>query len=221
MRAENPGIGVEGPLRLESALQAERARPAAGRGGEGDLSTTVGGNLRRLRAQRGLSLERLARASGVSRAMLSQIELAQSVPSINVLWKVARALEVPFSGLVCAKRNPGPVVLRADRAKRLTNAAGTFSSRALFPFDDQRRVEFYELRLAPQSAEHADAHAPGTLENLVVAKGRLQLDAGGRHELMGPGDAILFESDVPHSYANPGDDEVTAYLVMTYSEMRG
>src|SRR5262249_45458130 len=59
---------------------------------EHDLTPVVGANLRRLRVKRGLSLERLAKSSGVSRAMLGQIELGQSTPTINVLWKVARAL---------------------------------------------------------------------------------------------------------------------------------
>src|SRR6185503_14817644 len=59
-----------------------------------DLAPVVGSNLRRLRTRRGLSLERLAQISGVSRAMLGQIELGQSAPTINVLWKIARALEV-------------------------------------------------------------------------------------------------------------------------------
>ena len=62
-----------------------------------DLTPIVGGNLRRLRMKRGLSLERLSRASGVSQAMLGQIELGQSTPTINVLWKIARALGVAFS----------------------------------------------------------------------------------------------------------------------------
>ena len=58
-----------------------------------DLAPVVGANLRRMRVKRGLSLERLARASGVSRAMLGQIELGQSAPTINVLWKIASALK--------------------------------------------------------------------------------------------------------------------------------
>ena len=53
-----------------------------------------------MRVKRGLSLERLAKASGVSRAMLCQIELGQSAPTINILWKIARALDVPFSALI-------------------------------------------------------------------------------------------------------------------------
>lgn len=136
-----------------------------------DLAPVVGGNLRRLRTKRGLSLERLSQLSGVSRAMLGQIELGQSAPTINVLWKIARALEVTFSALISSRTVSGALVLRADQAKLLSSKDRSFTSRALFPFDEPRRVEFYELRLAPGGVETADAHAPGTSENLVVTAG--------------------------------------------------
>src|SRR5438552_16590882 len=68
-----------------------------------DLAPVVGANLRRLRMRRGLSLEKLAQKSGVSRAMLGQIELGQSAPTINVLWKIARALDVTFATLIQAR----------------------------------------------------------------------------------------------------------------------
>jgi transcriptional regulator with XRE-family HTH domain len=136
-----------------------------------DLTPVVGANLRRLRGQRGLSLEKLSRLSGVSRAMLGQVELGQSAPTINVLWKISSALSVPFSALITARGGGGLQVLRSDSAKLLTSHDGSFSSRALFPFDEPRRVEFYELRLAPGGSERADPHNPGTVENLVVADG--------------------------------------------------
>ncbi len=126
-----------------------------------------------MRVHRGLSLERLAHASGVSRAMLCQIELGQSAPTINVLWKIARALNVPFSALITDHTPSRTKVLTASSAKVLRSADGRFSSRALFPFDEPRTVEFYELRLAPRSTEQAEAHAPGTVENLVVTSGAL------------------------------------------------
>src|SRR5207244_6663512 len=101
-----------------------------------DLTPVVGANLRRLRVHRGLSLERLARASGVSRAMLGQIELGQSAPSINVLWKIARALDVTFSALITSGSGGGTQVLRGSTAKRLSSHDGSFVSRALFPFGE-------------------------------------------------------------------------------------
>ena len=186
-----------------------------------DLTPVVGGNLRRLRGQRGLSLERLSQLSGVSRAMLGQVELGQSAPTINVLWKISSALGVPFSALITARGAPGPHVLRAEQAKHLTSHDGAFSSRALFPFDEPRRVEFYELRLAPGGVERADAHNPGTTENLVVSAGAVEIEVAGRREQLGAGDAIVFEADVPHVYRNRAERETVMYLVMTYADTVG
>jgi len=187
-----------------------------------DLTSIVGPNLRRLRTRRGHSLERLARLSGVSRAMLGQIETGKSVPTINVLWKISTALGVPFATLLAVQEARGTVVLFRDHAKVLTSADGKFSSRALFPFDSGRRVEFYELRLAAQHWEQADAHPPGTRENLVVAQGTVEIIAGqGPPCTVREGDAILFEADVPHSYRNLSSGEAVMYLVMTYVETVG
>jgi transcriptional regulator with XRE-family HTH domain len=186
-----------------------------------DLAPVVGSNLRRLRTRRGLSLERLAQISGVSRAMLGQIELGQSAPTINVLWKIARALEVTFSALISARTQSGALVLRSAESKILTSKDRSFSSRALFPFDEPRRVEFYELRLAASSVEEADAHPPGTSENLVVTAGTLEIDVAGDTHRLETGDSILFEADTPHAYRNPGRVETVMYLVMTYAEEIG
>jgi transcriptional regulator with XRE-family HTH domain len=201
------------------------ATPAAAPNANGEASTdlapVVGANLRRLRTRRGLSLERLAQISGVSRAMLGQIELGQSAPTINVLWKISTALGVPFSGLIGQRQAGGVVVLRGESAKRLTNHDGTYSSRALFPFDEPRRVEFYELHLAPHGEERADAHAPGTVENLVVAQGAVEIEVEGARHVLGRGDAIVFEADSPHVYSNPHGEEAVMFLVMTYAETVG
>jgi len=182
-----------------------------------DLAQIVGGNLRRLRTRQGHSLERLARVSGVSRAMLSQIENGKSAPTIALLWKVATALGVPFATLIATGQAAGSVVMRRDDAKILTSSDGRFTSRALFPYDSERRVEFYELRLAPNHTEHAEPHAPGTVENLVVTQGAVEVLVGREApKLLGEGDAILFQADVPHRYRNMRSVEAALYLVMTY-----
>jgi len=200
------------------SADAGRQEPAAD---EADLPPAVGANLRRLRSTRGLSLEALAQVSGVSRAMLGQIELGQSTPTISILWKIARALNLPFSALIAEERASSVKVLSAATAKILTSRDGSFSSRALFPYNKPRTTEFYELRLAAGAVEVAEPHPPGTVENLVVANGSIRVSAGDETFELGTGDAIQFEADVPHTYANPGKDEVVVYLVMTYAEQLG
>jgi transcriptional regulator with XRE-family HTH domain len=201
---------------LDPKQKPSKSTEAAPSSASADLTPIVGKNLRRLRTKRGLSLERLARASGVSRAMLGQIELGQSTPTINVLWKISHSLGVTFSALITDPGTTRPTVLRGSVARVLSSHDGTFVSRALFPFDRPREVEFYELRLAPGSVEKADPHPPGTKENLVVVDGALEMAiAGDRHQLAA-GDAILFDADVPHEYWNHGQVPLRMYLVMTY-----
>ncbi|HUS30882.1 MAG TPA: helix-turn-helix domain-containing protein [Kofleriaceae bacterium] len=219
-RADKPRVDESPP-----EAHAAQAAPAPTSNGtnpeQTDLAPVVGANLRRLRTRRGLSLERLAQISGVSRAMLGQIELGQSAPTINVLWKIARALEVTFSALISARTQSGALVLRSSESKILTSKDRSFSSRALFPFDEPRRVEFYELRLSGGAVEDADAHPPGTSENLVVTAGTVEIDVAGDTHKLDAGDSILFEADTPHAYRNVGKVEAVMYLVMTYAEEIG
>jgi transcriptional regulator with XRE-family HTH domain len=205
------------PIPIRPRAKRAGDEPPSGAAADGEnLSAVVGHNLKRLRTRRGHSLERLAKLSGVSRAMLSQIELGRSVPTINVVFKIARAFEVPFSALLAAPDGNKARILPASESKVLTSISGEFSTRALFPFDAERKTEFYELRLAAGGTEKADAHAAGTMENLVVVRGLLEIETAGNRYRLAPGDAVLFQADLPHSYRNPADQEALIYLVMTY-----
>jgi transcriptional regulator with XRE-family HTH domain len=215
-RSGKPGAG-----RRSSPRAGRRRRAGGAAEDQRGLTAVVGDNLRRIRLRRGLSLERLAGMSGVSRAMLSQIELGNSAPTINVLWKIASALGVLFSALVSDRGRGGSAVLRAERSKELAGPGGAFRSRALFPFDGPRRVEFYEMRLAPGCVEEAGGHPPGTTENLVVNQGAVEVEVTGERLALGPGDALLFEADFPHVYRNAGSGEAIVYLVMTYADFIG
>ncbi|MGY4495663.1 helix-turn-helix domain-containing protein [Pseudomonas sp. TE3610] len=178
-------------------------------------------NLQRLRAKRQLSLDATARASGVSRAMLAQIESGRSVPSIKVLCKIAKALKVSVAAFLEQREFDGVAVLPARESKRLVSANGTFISRALFPFDVARQAEFYELRLSPLGEESSEGHGPGVQENLVVSQGVLEISVNEERYLLSTGDSIVFYADQPHRYRNPADSDVLAYLVMTYPERLG
>ena len=206
---------IEHPVSNDAPPPDDSAAPGNGV----ELSSLVGQNLRRLRRRQGLSLERLAQASGVSRAMLGQIENAKSVPTIGLLWKVANALELPFAQLLSLPGDHGPVVLRRQQAKLLYSSDGAFISRALFPFEGQRKAEFYELRIGAGHHEAVDAHRLGTRENLIVTQGSVEIGIGDEKPVtLAAGDALLFEADVPHSYRNLTNSEAVLYLVMTYTD---
>jgi transcriptional regulator with XRE-family HTH domain len=182
------------------------------------LEHLVGVNLARLRSERQLSLDALARLSGVSRAMLAQIESARSVPSIKVLSKIAAALKVSVSAFLRRYAVHGFEHLPADRAARLLTSNGRFATRALYPDAEPVAAEFHELRIAPLHTEPGTRRAPGTTAHLVVSEGTLEISVHDRRQLLATGDAIVFDADQPHTLRNPGDTEARAFRVTVNPE---
>jgi transcriptional regulator with XRE-family HTH domain len=182
------------------------------------LEYLVGVNLARLRAERQLSLDALARASGVSRAMLAQIESARSVPSIKVLHKIAGALKVSVAAFLRRHATNGIEYLPAEQATRVVTSNGRFSARPLFPLSAPASAEFHELRIAPLHAEFGSPRPPGTTINLVVSDGTLEIRVHDRAQLLATGDAIVFDADQPHTLRNPGNTEARAYQVTVNAE---
>lgn len=185
---------------------------------DSEITALVGANLRRIRTEHKLSLDNLAQRSGVSRAMLSQVELGRSVPSIAILWKVARALDLPVSTFLNRQGDAGTVLIRANDSRLLVSNRSHFSARSLFPVDAPHRTEFYELRLGRLAEEVARPHAPGTRENLVVARGSVEVSVANRNYTLATGDAIHFEADVAHGYRNLADSDAIMYLVMIHAK---
>jgi transcriptional regulator with XRE-family HTH domain len=91
-----------------------------------DISALTGMNLRRLRTRRGFSLDRLAKISGVSRAMLGQIETGKSSPTISILAKIAAALEVPCGSLIAERAEAVITAVPRAKSKILISSEGKF-----------------------------------------------------------------------------------------------
>ncbi len=200
------------------ARSSSRERPLAGPGddiGAAELGRRVADHLRERRKARGMSLDDLARSSGVSRAALSQVETCKSNPTVGLLWKIAVGLGVPFAELIGEKRT-GAHVLRRNDAQVLRSLDGKLESRPLSPAGSSPMVELYELRLAARATHASEPHAPGTRELLVVLTGSLRLRVGDETYDLGTGDCISFAADRHHAYENNGSSEARYHNVILY-----
>jgi transcriptional regulator with XRE-family HTH domain len=181
------------------------------------LSATIARNIRRLRFRRGFTVERLAQLADVNLLTVDQMENGKGEPTLALAWKLANALDVPFAALMAEHAPGGTVITRKERAKVIVSENLGVASKALFPFDEDGRVEFYELRVAPDHRETSQPHAAGTREMLHVAEGALEVIVGREPAYrVNKGDTIQFPADLQHSYRNLTALPVTAYLVMTY-----
>jgi len=194
------------------------ARPAAPVSDSSDaLSRHLGARVRRLRKERGWSLEALAGASGVSRSMLSQIEREQANPTLAVTLRIARAFGMVLGELL---EMPGAassvtVIRRDDRAYHYRSDPDC-TIRTLSPLNLEKDVEFYEVRLKTGGTLRSAAHFEGTREFLTVEQGHVRVESGGDGEALHPGDSASYRADVPHAIVNTGRNEAVLFLVDIY-----
>jgi len=204
---------------MENAAATRKSKRPSGVSGDdvgaAQLGRRVAENLRQRRKARALSLDDLARASGVSRAALSQIETCKSNPTIGVLWKIAIGLGIPVSELIGAPRS-GAVVLRRNDSQVLRSADGKFESRPLAPAGASPLVELYELRLSARSTHASEPHAAGTHELIVVLSGQLRMHVHDEIYELNAGDSIAFSADRAHSYENPAGSEARYHNIIVY-----
>ena len=179
------------------------------------MGRRVAENLRERRRGLSMSLDDLARASGVSRAALSQIETCKTNPSLSVLWKVAVGLQIPFAELI-GERRETVSLLRRNEAEVLRSVDGKLESRPLARAGAGPGVEVYELRLAPKAAHVAEPHAEGTRELITVLGGSLKMTVGPETYMLAAGDSLVFPADQRHVYENPGGVEGRYHNVIVY-----
>lgn len=178
---------------------------AGSHGATVEFVAKVGGEVRRRRKERGLTVQQFADACGVSRRMLTLIEQGQANPSLVTIDKIARALGTDFATLASESR-PEPVTVHAPG-----QAAGVWSSslgsRAALQVATQQHpsAELWEWVLEPGDRYDAQPDAPGSEELFLVLTGTLRLEVEGLEPLIiKSGGSARLASDRLYSYVNKG-----------------
>lgn len=161
---------------------------------------TISAAIRRERDRAGLSLTGLARKAGIAKSTLHQLESASGNPSVETLWALAVALEVPFSRLVDPPAPPVHVV-RAGDGIAIPSDHVRFTGTLLSTCPPGTRRDLHLIALEPGGARVAEPHTPGTVEHLVVTAGRISAGPVDAEIELGPGDYARFRGDVAHVYA--------------------
>jgi transcriptional regulator with XRE-family HTH domain len=173
--------------------------------------------VKELRVARQWSLDDLARASGVSRSMISQIERGEANPTLAVTLRMAQGFGLSLSELVEAPGRASSIaVIRADDRAHDYRRDDEVQIRTLSPLEMEKDVELYEVRLRVGGALRSAAHFAGTREFLQVEAGRVRVESGSDLETLSKGDSASYRADVPHAIVNVGKTAATVMLVVVY-----
>jgi transcriptional regulator with XRE-family HTH domain len=157
------------------------------------FKTEIASRLRELRKQQGLSLDATAKLTGVSKAMLGQIEREESSPTIATLWKIASGLQASFSAFFANEPELRSAEMTfPDDARMQVNT--------LFPYREDAGFEMFEIHLSQYHSQHSGAHSVGVIEHVHVLSGQLNLLFDGEWHRLEEGDSERFYADQPHAY---------------------
>ncbi len=176
---------------------------------DGKALATLGGNLKRIRGEKNLTLDDLARTSGVSTGMLSQIERGSTNPSFKILYRLANALKVPLGSFLIGVDRPDRIVHKKERmmlGEPSSLTGGKPHGRLLYQLlspDLSGALELLWIEYGPGASTAKTPFVHQGEECGVVIKGKLEVHIGEETWLLQAGDSISIQSATPHWFRNP------------------
>lgn len=179
-----------------------------------DLGKVIAINLKALRSERNLTLGQLAKISGVSKTMLSDIEKGDSNPTINTIWKIAGGLNIPYTRLMEEIESETMVVRKSSVAVQ-TDESEHYRIHCYFKNTPLRNFEFFQVELDAHSENETTGHLEKTQEYIYVVQGGLVLRTELEEYTLQAGDALVFDASVRHTYINRSDVMVS-FIVLNF-----
>jgi len=177
----------------------------------------VSKNLKRIRKAKGWSLDKTAKASGVSKAMLGQIERGESSPTVTKLWQIASGLEVSFSSFITPNSSSELESLFRDaNIMREENLNEGFFVSVIFPFEPSVGFEVYELGLSQNYQHLSEPHNYGVTEHILCISGKMAVFFDDNWHELGPGQAVRFNAAQRHGYKNIGKEKAVFHDIIHY-----
>lgn len=215
------GIGINGGQnKRQPALGAKRAEPASSKETvAGWLKPySIGEKLKTLRLKKKLGLVELGRHTGLSAALLSKLERSKLHPTLPTLARIAAVFDVGLDHFFMdeRKRHVVAVAKKRDR-QRFPERPGTPEVSYFFETLDYgatpRKLNAYYADFQKIAKEKLKPHTHAGAEHLYLLSGELAVAIGGHGYDLEAGDAIYFDSSVPHTYCKSGNSPCAALIV--------
>lgn len=200
-KARAPGLVSVPVILYLHGMSDARPTPPAAAPGETRLRSAIGHAARRLREQAGLTLQDLARSSGISPGMLSKIENGATSPSLATIEALARGLHAPVTSLFRDyDETRAATFVRAGEGlkieRRGARAGHQYALLGHAPHGPLS-VEPYIVTLTEKSEVFPLFQHPG-LEFIHMLEGEVAYRHGAEVYVLRPGDSLFFDSDAPH-----------------------
>ena len=183
---------------------------------------SLGERVRAVREKRELSLRDITRRTGIHEDVLARIEKGDITPPLGIITKLAKSLEMKIGYFISGEgKKAYTIVRKADRkvVSRFDSKKGErfgYEYEALAPHKRDRHMEPFIMTVAPSEIEDERSSHEGQ-EFIFVLEGKMEVKLGDESHVLEEGDAIYYDSTVPH-LARCYGNETTRILAVLYAE---
>lgn len=183
-----------------------------------DIFARIAHTLKTARKERGWSLDKTASETGVSKAMLGQIEREESSPTIATLWKIANGFNVPFSTFIAdCSPDAQKTIHSVGKTETIHPQETKIKVLPLFPYDKDLRQEIFLIELEPGCEHLSTPHLPGVIEHILVASGVVEIFIDGSWNVLQRGEGLRFDANKPHGYRNSSQEIASIHDIIHYT----
>ncbi|MBS0236666.1 MAG: helix-turn-helix transcriptional regulator [Proteobacteria bacterium] len=182
-----------------------------------NLNAKISTTLKALRQEKGWSLDTASQKTGVSKAMLGQIERGESSPTIATLWKISSGFETSFSSFIddTFVDSVAPVHRIGD-LQQLHPNDDKIRITPLFSYDKQLSFEVFIIELLPGCEHLSPPHQGSVIEHVVVIEGEMEVLVEGSWRKLMKNEGLRFNADQAHGYRNTSTHKATFHDIVHY-----
>ena len=179
-----------------------------------NINKNIAHTLKCIRKKNGWSLDTASEKTGVSKAMLGQIERAESTPTVATLWKIATGFNVSFSSFI---KNNEPILTKKQENETQTLIDENIKIKTIFPYDDNLKFETFLIELKPHCEQMSHAHQKNSVEHIIVAEGVVDILIDNMWHTVNTHEGIKFKADQKHGYRNTTENSAIFYNIIHYN----
>lgn len=184
-----------------------------------DLAVQISTTLKALRQKRGWSLDTTSQKTGVSKAMLGQIERGESSPTIAILWKIASGFETSFSSFIEEISTNHTISIRRSDLRQMHPNDNKIRVMPLFSYDEILGFEVFIIELLPGCEHLSPPHQRGVIEHIIVSQGEMEILINDSWHHLKKNEGLRFNADQIHGYRNLSNKKAVFHDMIHYSSL--
>lgn len=181
------------------------------------LAVKISSTLKSIRKEKGWSLDVASNRTGVSKAMLGQIERGESSPTIATLWKIASGFQTSFSSFIeDTVDEKSQSIHRKGELTHIHPSDDKIRVTPIFPFDENLRFEVFIIELMPGCEQLSTPHEQGVTEHVLVTEGQMEVFVNGSWQKLEKAEGLRFDASQPHGYRNTSKENAVIHDMIHY-----